>query len=81
MDGAIRSFHSKPALNNVDLVETPGQGIIVFASDRSALANGKIALFRLDPSAAKLIPIGSVLAGSGEPYGICGYENASEFLV
>ena len=81
LDGAVRSFHSQPALNNVDLVELPGQGIIVFASDRSDLANGKIALFRLDPDSAALDPIGSVAAGSGEAYGICGTERAGELIV
>ena len=81
LDGAVRSFHSQTSLNNVDLVEIPGQGIIVFASDRSDLANGKIALFRLDPANARLDPMGSVAAGSGEAYGICGYLRAGDLIV
>ena len=81
LDGAVRSFHSQPSLNNVDLVDIPGHGIIVFASDRSDLANGKIALFRLDPASAKLDPMGSVAAGDGEAYGICGYLRAGDLIV
>lgn len=81
LDGAVRSFHRQPSLNNVDLVELPGKGIIVFASDRSDLVNAKIALFRLDPTSATLEPLGSVAAGSGEAYGICGYQRAGELIV
>ncbi len=81
LDGAVRSFHPQPSLNNVDLVEIPGEGIIVFASDRSDLVNGKIALFRLDPESAELEPLGSVSAGSGEAYGICGYVRAGDMIV
>lgn len=81
LDGKIRSFHAQPGLNNVDLVEIPDHGIIVFASDRSDLANGRIALFRLDPSNATLEPIGTVAAGSGEAYGICGYERSGNLIV
>ena len=81
LDGAVRSFHSQPSLNNVDLVDIPGHGIIVFASDRSDLANGKIALFRLDPASAMLDPMGSVAAGDGEAYGICGYLRSGQLIV
>lgn len=81
LDGAVRSFHRQPSLNNVDLVELPGEGIIVFASDRSDLANARIALFRLDPTSATLEPLGSLAAGSGEAYGICGYQRAGELIV
>ena len=81
LDGRIRSFHAQPGLNNVDLVEVAGEGIIVFASDRADLANGRIALFRLDPSGAALEPLGSVAAGSGEAYGICGYAKDGDLIV
>lgn len=81
LDGAIRSFHAQPGLNNVDLVDMGEEGIIVFASDRSDLANGRIALFRLDTATAQLDPIGTLAAGPGEAYGICGYRAASGELT
>jgi 3-phytase len=81
LDGAIRSFHAQPGLNNVDLVDMGNEGIIVFASDRSDLANGKIALFRLDTDAAELVPLATLAAGPGEAYGICGYRASDGGLV
>ena len=81
LDGIIRSFHAQPGLNNVDLADVGEAGIIVFASDRSDLANGKIALFRLDPGSAALVPLGSAASGSGEAYGICGYERDGKLIV
>lgn len=81
LDGAIRGFHAQPGLNNVDLVDMGNEGIIVFASDRSDLANGKIALFRLDTDAAELVPLATLAAGPGEAYGICGYRASDGGLV
>ncbi len=70
LDGAERSFVVAGRVNNVDLATTPA-GVIVAASDRNDDANGKIALFRLDPGTARLLPLGVVPAGPGEAYGIC----------
>lgn len=81
LDGKIRSFHKQPALNNVDLVDMGGEGVIVFASDRADLANARIALFRLDKDTAALTPLGSVASGNGEAYGICGYLRDGELIV
>ncbi|PZT86317.1 MAG: 3-phytase [Citromicrobium sp.] len=81
LDGRIRSFHAQPGLNNVDLVDMGPGNVVVFASDRSDLANAKIALFRLDTASAKLAPLGTIASGSGEAYGICGYRRADGALV
>jgi 3-phytase len=70
LDGKRRDFRVAGRVNNVDLRETPA-GVLVAASDRSDIAAAKIALFRLDTAAAKLVPIGSIAAGAGEAYGMC----------
>lgn len=76
LSGADRFFFDAGAVNNVDLRDMGGQGIIVAASDRNDLANAQIALFRLDPARATLTPLGKVAAGAGEAYGICLYRTA-----
>lgn len=81
LSGRIRHFHDRAGLNNVDLAEMGDEGVIVFASDRSDLANGKIALFGLDTASATLAHLGTVPAGSGEAYGICGYVRGSKLIV
>ena len=81
LDGKVRHFLARAGLNNVDLVDMGGDGIIVFASDRSELANGKIALFRLDPVAATLASVATLSAGPGEAYGICGYRKTDGQLT
>lgn len=81
LDGKIRDFVARPALNNVDLVDMGDQGVIVFASDRSDLANAHIALFRLDPATASLIDIGTVASGTGEAYGICGWQRDGSLII
>lgn len=81
LDGKIHDFVSRPALNNVDLVDLGDGGIIVFASDRSDLAQARIALFRLDPAASALIDIGTVPSGTGEAYGICGWQRDGRLIV
>jgi 3-phytase len=68
--GRLRSAVPAGRVNNVDLVETP-RGVIVAASDRNDPLNAKIALYRLDTVAARLVALGSVAAGAGEGYGIC----------
>lgn len=81
LDGKTRSFIDAGRVNNVDLrddVTIDGQrGILVVASDRTDIANAKLALFRLDPVSAKLTALGKVDAGKGEAYGLClGREGA-----
>ncbi|NJC34719.1 3-phytase [Sphingomonas jejuensis] len=74
LDGRDRHFVDAGRVNNVDLIETRIGGepaVLVAASDRNDLAAARIALFRLDTAAARLVPIGTVAAGAGEAYGIC----------
>ncbi|HEU0045296.1 phytase [Sphingomonas sp.] len=70
VDGRLRSSFPAGRVNNVDLREWRGR-IVVAASDRNDPANGKLALFTLDPVAATLTPLGVVPAGPGEAYGLC----------
>lgn len=88
LDGADKFFIDAGRVNNVDLRDnirigdTPG--ILVAASDRGDEANAMLALFRLDPATAKLIPLGKVPAGKGEAYGVCLYrdgQDLSAFMV
>jgi 3-phytase len=75
LDGKTRDFIDAGRVNNVDLrdnvIINGKPGILVVASDRTDVANGKLALFRLDPATAKLTALGKVDAGPGEAYGIC----------
>jgi len=71
LDGKRRSFVEAGRVNNVDLTDLGGQGVIVAASDRNDVAHAKLQLFHLDTVAAKLVPLGAVDGGSGEAYGIC----------
>ena len=70
LDGRSRHFASAGLVNNVDLIDT-GAGIIVIASDRNDPKASQLALFRLDPAAMALTPLGKVSSGPGEAYGIC----------
>lgn len=73
--GRRRDYRRAGRVNNVDLrdrVPIAGRrGILVAASDRSDVAQAAIALFRLDPATATLMPLGPVPAGAGEAYGMC----------
>lgn len=75
LSGRRRDYRQAGRVNNVDLrdgVPIGGtKGILVAASDRSDVANARIALFRLDPATATLAPLGFVAAGAGEAYGMC----------
>lgn len=76
-----KRLHSAPSprLNNVDLRDVGGTtGVLVAASDRQDIANAKMALFRLDTAARKLVPIGSIAVGAGEAYGMCLWQRASD---
>jgi 3-phytase len=82
LDGKVRDFNKAGRVNNVD-VAAVGERIIVVASDRNDVANGHIAVFRLDPATAKLTALGRLPAGAGEAYGLCLYdtgENSAERL-
>ncbi|MFL9841336.1 phytase [Sphingomonas sp. ST-64] len=69
--GKDRFFIDVGQVNNVDLKDMGPLGIIVAASDRNDRKNARLALFRLDPAAVKLIPLGTVPVGAGEAYGLC----------
>ena len=85
LSGSVRHFLARPALNNVDLAQMPGPDgadeVIVFASDRSDLANAAIALFRLDTASGQLSEIATLPSGTGEAYGICGYRRGDDLIV
>jgi 3-phytase len=79
LGGRQVSFTPSPRLNNVDLRDVGGDlGVLVAASDRQDMASAKMALFRLDTAARKLLPLGSVAVGIGEAYGMCLWQRASD---
>lgn len=69
--GKQLSFMAAPGLNNVDLVDIHGGGILVVASDRSDLATAHLQLAMLDPQTGALTSKDRVEVGPGEGYGIC----------
>ena len=75
LDGKVRDFYDAGRVNNVDLkdgvVVAGAPSILVAASDRNDVTRARVALFRLDPTSAKLSPLGAVGGGAGEAYGIC----------
>jgi 3-phytase len=80
-DLAGKKLHSVPSLrlNNVDLRDVGGNiGVLVAASDRQDLASAKMALFRLDTVAKKLVPLATLPVGPGEAYGMCLWRRASD---
>lgn len=82
MGGKALGFTPSPRLNNVDLrdgVTLGGQSaVLVAASDRQDETNARMALFRLDTEAGKLLPLASVPVGTGEAYGMCLWQRASD---
>jgi len=74
LDGSLRSSFPAGRVNNVDL-RTVGGKIIVAASDRNDVLNGRIALFALDPVTATLTEIARPAAGPGEAYGLCLWQS------
>lgn len=82
LDGRVRSQFAAGRVNNVDLRDgvTIGgaRGVLVGASDRNDVANGKIALFRLDTASGALAPLGVLPAVAGEAYGFCLWKRASD---
>lgn len=81
MSGKGVDFDAGGRLNNVDLVETPGQGVIVAASDRNDPAHARIRVYRLDTAARKLVVLGEADAGPGEAYGFCMAARGDEILT
>jgi 3-phytase len=77
LTGKQLSFIDAGRVNNVDLRDMGGAGIIVAASDRNDPLNAKLALFRLDPVRRTLKPLGKVAAGAGEAYGVCLYRDGA----
>jgi len=71
LDGRVRHFEAAGRVNNVDLVELGGRGVIVVASDRNDEANAKLRLYRLDKASGRLAPLGVADGGQGEAYGVC----------
>ena len=71
LDGAVRNFTVSGLVNNVDLVDLPGAGVIVVASDRNDLTQAALQVYRLDPASAALVPLASGPGGAGEGYGLC----------
>lgn len=76
LDGARRSFVDSGRVNNVDLVDTGANGVIVVASDRNDLLQAALQVYRLDTETATLVPLGTGPGGAGEGYGLClGYRD------
>lgn len=71
LDGKVRHFDPAGRLNNVDLVDLGGRGVLVVASDRNDEIRAQLRLYRLDPKAAHLTLLGTVSGGAGEAYGVC----------
>jgi 3-phytase len=79
LTGKQVGFTPSPRLNNVDLRDVGGNvGVLVAASDRQDLLNAKMALFRLNTQSRKLEPLASVAVGTGEAYGMCLWQRASD---
>lgn len=71
LDGAIRHFSDAGFVNNVDLAQVPGHGVIVVASDRNDLANARLQFHLLDQASGALTLLGTAPGGTGEGYGLC----------
>lgn len=71
LDGRVRSFYNAGLVNNVDLLDMGGAGVIVVASDRNDIANAQLQIFRLNTQSAALDLLGKIAVASGEAYGLC----------
>jgi 3-phytase len=82
LTGKMLSFQPLGRVNNVDLradVDIAGsRGVLVAASDRSNTSKPRLRLFRLDPVAGALIPIGVVTPEKGQAYGLCLHRRGNE---
>ena len=72
---------SSGLLNNVDLADMGGEGVIVIASDRNDLAEAHLGIWRLDTANARLEPLGRVPGGTGEGYGLCLLKQGERLLA
>lgn len=85
ISGKAVGFTSSPRLNNVDLranvLVNRKPSVLVVASDRRDEANAAAALFELDTTARKLVPIANLPVGSGEAYGLCLWQRKSDGQV
>jgi 3-phytase len=81
LDGRLLRFQPLGKLNNVDLrsgIDIAGKrATLVAASDRSDKKRPVLQLFRLDPKAPMLVPIGSLAMAEGEAYGLCLYGHGN----
>ncbi|WP_288936038.1 phytase [uncultured Sphingomonas sp.] len=77
MAGKRVSFTPAARLNNVDLREVEGR-VIAVASDRADVAQAHVALFALDTSTRRLVPMGRYPVGPGEAYGMCLWTRAKD---
>ena len=77
MTGKRVSFTPAARLNNVDLREVEGR-VIAVASDRADVAQAHVALFTLDTSTRRLVPMGRYPVGPGEAYGMCLWTRAKD---
>lgn len=77
MAGKRVSFTPAARLNNVDLREVEGR-VIAVASDRADVAQAHVALFTLDTSTRRLVPMGRYPVGPGEAYGMCLWTRAKD---
>lgn len=77
MAGKRVSFTPAARLNNVDLREVEGR-VIAVASDRADVAQAHVALFTLDTSTRRLVPMGRYPIGPGEAYGMCLWTRAKD---
>ncbi|WP_033075312.1 phytase [Sphingopyxis sp. MWB1] len=66
LSGKGVAFAKAGLVNNVDVA-----GDVIVASDRNDGANAHLAVFRLDPHAPGITPLGRAAAGPGEAYGLC----------
>ena len=75
LSGRLLSFQLLGDLNNVDLrtdvVIAGRKATLVAASDRSDKKVPLLHLFRLDPDAPTLVPIGTIASPKGQAYGLC----------
>ena len=77
MAGKRVSFTPAARLNNVDLREVGGR-VVAVASDRADVAQAHVALFTLDTSARRLVPMGRYPVGPGEADGMCLWTRAKD---
>jgi len=78
LDGARKSFAEAGLVNNVALVETPDNGVIVAASNRDDPLHAAISVYRLDTASAQLTFLGKADGGPGEGYGFCMWQKGAE---